>query len=54
MEKISRPPAIIGIGKNYLEHAIETGMEKPPEHPLIFFKNPSAIAKNGDTIVIPA
>ena len=29
-------------------------MDKPPEHPLIFFKNPSAIAKNGDNIVIPA
>ncbi len=47
------PPAIIGIGKNYLEHAKETGLDKPPEYPLIFFKNPSAIAKSGDDIVIP-
>ena len=54
MEQQKRPPAIIGIGKNYLEHAKETGMETPPEHPLIFFKNPSALAKNGDAIVIPA
>ncbi len=51
--KQSRPPAIIGIGKNYLEHAIETGLEKPPEFPLIFFKNPSALCSNGDNIVIP-
>ena len=50
----SRPSAIIGIGKNYLEHAIETGLEKPPEQPLIFFKNPNALCGNGENIVIPA
>ena len=54
MEQTQRPPAIIGIGKNYLEHAKETGMDKPPENPLIFYKNPSAAAKNGENIVIPA
>lgn len=47
------PPAIIGIGKNYLEHAKETGMEVPPEYPLIFYKNPSALCRSGDPIVIP-
>ena len=47
------PPAIIGVGKNYLDHAIEMGMEKPPELPLFFMKNPSAISGDGDTIQIP-
>ena len=46
-------PAVIGIGKNYLEHAKEMGIETPYEHPLIFFKNPSAITTNGAPIIIP-
>jgi len=46
-------PAVIGIGKNYLEHAKETGLETAPEYPLIFFKNPSAITSNGKPIIIP-
>ena len=50
----SRPPAIIGIGKNYLEHAKETGLDKPLDYPLIFFKNPNALCANGDNIVIPS
>ena len=29
-------------------------MDKPPAYPLIFYKNPSAIAKNGENIVIPS
>lgn len=54
MQAISaRPPAIMAIGKNYLEHAKETGMDKPPENPLIFYKNPSALCQSGDNIVIP-
>lgn len=48
------PPAVIGIGKNYLEHSIEMGAEKPPENPLIFFKNPTAVVSNGDPIIIPS
>ena len=51
--KRSYPPAIIGIGKNYLEHAIETGMDKALEHPLVFFKNPSALIGTDEPIVIP-
>ena len=54
MEEHKRPPAIMGIGKNYFEHCKETGMDKPLDNPLIFYKNPSALAKNGDNIVIPS
>lgn len=43
-----RPPAIIGIGKNYLEHAKEMGMDRPLDNPLIFYKNPSALCQNGE------
>ena len=45
---------MIGIGKNYLEHAKEMGTESPPEYPLVFFKNPQAVTSNGAPIVIPA
>ncbi|MBK7405617.1 MAG: fumarylacetoacetate hydrolase family protein [Phycisphaerales bacterium] len=44
---------IIGIGKNYDEHAREQG-ETAPERPMIFTKNPAATILNGDEIVIPA
>lgn len=44
---------IIGIGKNYDEHAREQG-EAAPERPMIFTKNPAAACMHGDDIVIPA
>ena len=50
------PPAVIGIGKNYLDHALEMGSDKPPENILIFMKNPSAVlwtGEGGSTVVIP-
>jgi 2-keto-4-pentenoate hydratase/2-oxohepta-3-ene-1,7-dioic acid hydratase in catechol pathway len=47
------PPAIFGVGKNYLDHAKEMGSEKAPENMLIFMKNPNAIIRNGASIVIP-
>jgi 2-keto-4-pentenoate hydratase/2-oxohepta-3-ene-1,7-dioic acid hydratase in catechol pathway len=53
MESTRAPPAVIGIGKNYLEHARETGLDVIPEFPVIFFKNPSALCKDGEAIVIP-
>ncbi len=43
---------IIGIGKNYAEHAKEQG-ETAPERPMIFTKNPCAACLHGDDIVIP-
>jgi 2-keto-4-pentenoate hydratase/2-oxohepta-3-ene-1,7-dioic acid hydratase in catechol pathway len=47
-----RPSKIIGIGRNYVEHARELGNELPPV-PIIFFKPPTALIGPGDTIVLP-
>ncbi|MAS34975.1 MAG: hypothetical protein CL610_13280 [Anaerolineaceae bacterium] len=44
-----RPGKIIAIGRNYAEHAKETG-NKPPERPLIFSKLTSAVISPGDNI----
>lgn len=49
----SLPPAIFGVGKNYLDHAKEMGADKPPENMLIFMKNPNSFLRNGQSIVIP-
>jgi len=46
------PSKIVCVGRNYLAHARELGNEVP-EHPLLFFKPPSAIIGPGDTIVLP-
>jgi 2-keto-4-pentenoate hydratase/2-oxohepta-3-ene-1,7-dioic acid hydratase in catechol pathway len=45
------PPAIIGIGLNYHQHAKETGMETP-KYPVVFMKNPASIANPGDPILL--
>ena len=45
------PPAIFGIGLNYHQHAEETGMEAP-KYPVVFMKNPTAIANPADPIVL--
>ena len=47
-----RPSKIIGIGRNYVAHAKELGNEMPAV-PIIFFKPPSALIGDGDTIVLP-
>ena len=47
------PPAIFGIGLNYHKHAQETGMEAP-RYPVVFMKNPAAIANPEDPIRLPA
>lgn len=47
------PGKIIGIGRNYREHALEMGGEPPP-WPDIFLKPPSAVIGPGDAIEIPA
>ncbi|MBN2400931.1 MAG: fumarylacetoacetate hydrolase family protein [Spirochaetes bacterium] len=46
------PPAILCIGLNYKEHAGETGF-KLPEYPVLFMKNPAAVANPNDPIIIP-
>ncbi len=48
-----RPPAILAIGKNYLDHAAEMG-GKPPEHLMVFMKNPACVIASGADIRIPA
>lgn len=44
-----RPGAVIAVGLNYLDHAIESGMEPPPR-PITFPKLPQSIVGPGDTI----
>ncbi len=43
------PGKIIAIGKNYADHAAETGGDLPPK-PLIFAKFPSTVIGQGETI----
>jgi 2-keto-4-pentenoate hydratase/2-oxohepta-3-ene-1,7-dioic acid hydratase in catechol pathway len=43
---------IVCVGRNYVEHAKELGNEVP-ESPLLFFKPPSAIVRDGDAIELP-
>lgn len=46
------PSKIIAVGRNYSAHATELG-NSVPEEPLLFFKPPTAIAANGQTIHYP-
>jgi 2-keto-4-pentenoate hydratase/2-oxohepta-3-ene-1,7-dioic acid hydratase in catechol pathway len=47
-----KPSKIIGIGRNYLEHARELG-NNVPQVPIIFFKPPTALIGPGDPILLP-
>jgi 2-keto-4-pentenoate hydratase/2-oxohepta-3-ene-1,7-dioic acid hydratase in catechol pathway len=47
-----RPSKIIGIGRNYVEHARELGNELP-KVPMVFFKPPSSLIGTGEPIVLP-
>ncbi|HKZ77641.1 MAG TPA: fumarylacetoacetate hydrolase family protein [Pyrinomonadaceae bacterium] len=46
------PSKIVGIGRNYLEHAIEFGNKLPTE-PLLFLKAPSSIVGPDEMIELP-
>ncbi|MFO0962781.1 MAG: fumarylacetoacetate hydrolase family protein [Phycisphaerales bacterium] len=46
------PPAILGIGRNYADHAAEMG-GKAPENLVVFHKNPASACGDGDAIVLP-
>jgi 2-keto-4-pentenoate hydratase/2-oxohepta-3-ene-1,7-dioic acid hydratase in catechol pathway len=48
-----RPSKIIGIGRNYLEHARELGNEVPLV-PILFFKPSTALIGSGDAILLPS
>jgi 2-keto-4-pentenoate hydratase/2-oxohepta-3-ene-1,7-dioic acid hydratase in catechol pathway len=43
---------ILGIGRNYAEHAKEQGLA-PPESILVFAKNPAAAVLSGEDIIVP-
>ncbi|MEJ5308785.1 MAG: fumarylacetoacetate hydrolase family protein [Anaerolineae bacterium] len=47
------PSKIICVGRNYVAHAAEHGVEVPAE-PLLFFKPPSSVIGPGEAIVLPA
>lgn len=46
------PGKIIGVGRNYREHAAELGNAVPAK-PLLFLKPPSTVIGDGATIVLP-
>lgn len=46
------PGKIVGVGRNYVEHARELGNE-PPSEPLLFLKAPSSLVGPGAPIVLP-
>lgn len=46
------PTKVICVGRNYVAHAAEHGVEVPAE-PLLFLKPPSSIIGPGQTIIIP-
>ena len=50
---VARPGKIVGVGRNYADHAKETGVD-PFEKPRIIFKVPSSIAAPGATVPKPA
>jgi len=49
---VARPGKIVGVGRNYADHAKETGVD-PFEKPRIIFKVPSSIAAPGATVPKP-
>jgi 2-keto-4-pentenoate hydratase/2-oxohepta-3-ene-1,7-dioic acid hydratase in catechol pathway len=50
---IPDPQKIICLGRNYSEHAKESGSEIPKE-PVLFSKYPTALVGHGQAIVLPA
>ena len=50
---LPRPSKIIGIGRNYVAHAAELGNPMPVS-PIIFFKPPTSLIGDGDTIRLPS
>lgn len=46
------PSKVIGIGKNYAEHAKEMGGE-PPSTPVMFLKPSTSVVGSGETVVLP-
>ncbi len=49
----ARPSKIIGVGKNYRDHAAEMGGEVPNE-PLLFLKATSSVVGDQEAIILPS
>ncbi len=49
---VARPGKIVGVGRNYADHAKETGVD-PFEKPRIIFKMPSSVAAPGAPVRPP-
>lgn len=47
------PTKVICVGRNYVAHAAEHGVEVPTE-PLLFLKPPSSIIGPGESIIVPS
>jgi 2-keto-4-pentenoate hydratase/2-oxohepta-3-ene-1,7-dioic acid hydratase in catechol pathway len=47
------PSKIVCVGRNYVEHAAEHGVDVP-ERPLLFLKAPSALVGPGEAVILPA
>jgi len=47
------PSKIIGVGRNYRDHAAELGNAVPDAEPLLFLKAPSTLVVGGGEIVLP-
>lgn len=50
---IPDPRKIVCLGRNYRDHAAETGSSIPTE-PILFSKYPTALIGDGDSIVLPS
>lgn len=46
------PPAVLGIGRNYADHASELG-NAVPDRPMVFMKNPASVISDGEAIILP-
>jgi 2,4-diketo-3-deoxy-L-fuconate hydrolase len=50
---VPRPGKIVCVGRNYVEHAHERGVEAPPE-PILFAKWANSVSAPGETVAVPA
>ena len=49
---VARPGAVVCVGLNYRDHAMETGAPIPAE-PVVFMKDPSTLIGPNDDVLIP-
>ncbi|MDP2288346.1 MAG: fumarylacetoacetate hydrolase family protein [Actinomycetota bacterium] len=47
------PSKVVAIGKNYLDHILETGLGEAPAEPLMFLKPSTAVIGPGEMIELP-